>query len=502
MKSRTHKSAWGVASGLFFTVLTVGIGVFSTPWLLYWLGNEQFGAFKVLTDWAFYLPLLELGLGSALSARLAGALGQRDAAQIRQLLRAGLRAYLRVTVLMLACGVAFTFLLPRLFAPGALSPQTIQTAWLILLANVLWYPTAACGSWLSARQELYRLNVIYAAQSLLLTGLCLTMAWRGWGLVGQCLATVLAQAPAAAVFLYCLLRPLRGHWHEARLPQASAALRELNLPAFAYHLSFRVGVMTDTLVVAWFLGPAQVAPFFLTQKLVSLAQTQLLNVGSSTWAGLSELHAQGQAEKFYERVLELTRLISGLGLAFLAPIAALNQFFISLWVGEARYAGTTVTLLACANAWLWSICYLWGWTLQGTGRIARLTKCILAFIAVNLTVSLTATYLWGWSGPLWGTLAGFVLVKLWAFPYVLRQTFGWPMTTLLRCALTPLLWAFPYSVLLWRSAWLQPPETWLNLAVYGSLSCLGGLLLWWLLSLTANERRAWRARWQLLTEKA
>lgn len=498
MKSRTHKSAWNIATGLFFTALTVSVGVFSTPWLLHWLGNEQFGAFRVLSDWALYLPLLELGLGGALAARLAGALGQGDEAQARQLLRAGLRAYLRVTAWMCVCSIAFIFLLPYLLPTGNLAPHTIQIAWLVLFINTFWYPVTAYGSWLSAKQELYRLNLLYAAQSILLTVLCLAMAWRGWGIVGQCVAVVLAQTPMSAVFLFSVLRPLRGHWHEPRQKQAAASLQELNGPMFVYHLSFRVGIMSDTLVISWLLGPAQVVAFFLTQKLIGLAQTQLLNISSSTWAGLSELHAQGQTQKFYERALELTHLVSGLGLAILAPIVALNQFFISLWVGEARYAGTMVTLLACGNAWLWAVCYLWGWILHGTGNIARLTKYVTAFIVINLVVSVTATYLIGWSGPLWGTLAGFILVKAWAFPYVLRQTFGWPIKALCQQALAPTLWAAPYVLFLWYGARLRPPTTWLELVIYGGISGLGTALLWWLLGLNGNERRMWRARWQLL----
>ena len=136
--------------------------------------------------------------------------------------------------------------------------------------------------------------------------------------------------------------------------------------------------------------------------------------------------------------------------------------------------------------------------MHGTGNIARLTKYVIAFIAINLTFSITATYLIGWSGPLWGTLAGFILVKAWAFPYVLRQTFGWRISALCRQAIAPMLWAAPYMALLWYGVRLRPPATWLDLVVYGALSGLGTALLWWLLGLTTSERHIWRARWQLL----
>ena len=175
-------------------------------------------------------------------------------------------------------------------------------------------------------------------------------------------------------------------------------------------------MLSDNIVISLILGPAAVVPFWLTQKLASLAQNQFLSIGNSTWAGLVELHTRGETQKFQARLLELTGLVSGLSLAVLAPLAAYNKSFITLWVGETNYAGTAVTLLVCLNVWLWGILHLWGWVLQGTGHLTAWTPYALAFLSVNLAASIGGTYVVGLAGPLLGTAAGLLLVKSWAMP--------------------------------------------------------------------------------------
>src|SRR4051812_5638077 len=101
---------------MFFNGITLVIGLLVTPLLLRWLGEERFGAFRVSLDWIGYLGLLELGLGAALPPLLARSLGQGNSDGIRNTLAAGLRAYFRITLLMLVAGLGLVagirFLVP------------------------------------------------------------------------------------------------------------------------------------------------------------------------------------------------------------------------------------------------------------------------------------------------------------------------------------------------------------------------------------------------------
>src|SRR5262245_58190790 len=99
--TRTRRSIYTYFSGIGYQAITLLVAIVTTPLLLRWLGEERYGAFRVILDWLGYLALLELGLGGALCPLLAKAVGSGDSVTIRQTLAAGIRAYLWVSVLAL-----------------------------------------------------------------------------------------------------------------------------------------------------------------------------------------------------------------------------------------------------------------------------------------------------------------------------------------------------------------------------------------------------------------
>lgn len=492
--SRTRNSAWAVGGGLLFSAVAVLCGLLATPWLLRWLGAERFGAFKALSDWTGYLGLLDLGLGGAMLARLGPDVGRGDRAAVRAALAAGLRASVGVTLLTLAGGLLLVALLPSVIRGPHVGPGELRAAGLLALIPVLLTPLLVFRALAEARQRAYLLGLLLAGQTALTTGLCLLAARAGWGLAGQSLAAAAAQIPAALALARDGARAVGGVRPSDADRETGRSLAALRPPAFVHGLADRVGLVSDSVIIAGLLGPSAVTPFVLTQQLSLLAQFQLRSLGGATWAGLVELHAQGRDDLFRRRLRELTGTVSGLGLAVLGPIAAYNSHFLRLWVGPAGDAGAAVTLIACANAWLWALFSLWSWPLLGAGQIARWTPYSAAFVTVNVLVSLAATRALGLPGPLIGSAAGFLLVDAWAMPRVLRVVFGTSPASLWRTALAPLAWGLPYAGLLGLVARAHRPGGWLGLGAEMAAAVGGGLVLWWMLGLDRETRLEWRRR--------
>jgi hypothetical protein len=155
-----------------------------------------------------------------------------------------------------------------------------------------------------------------------------------------------------------------------------------------------------------------------------------------------------------------------------------------------------VTIVACANVWFWAIYSLWGWSLLGTGHIGRWVPYAVVFTIVNVTVSILGTLILGLVGPLLGTLLGFLLINSWALPMVLQEIFEVSRSLLWRTALAPLTWGLPYAALIWLLARTFPPASWLELAMEMVSAGLGGLALWWALTLSVDARAQWRYRFR------
>ena len=396
---RTRKASWGFLSGLAFAGMTVIVGLAATPLLLKWLGPEKFGAFRAASDWTGHLTIFELGLSWALIPLFARALGRGDVPAMRAILRAGVRIYLGVALLMLVVGAGLALLMGRLVPVSPAAAHDLKTGCWVGLLAVLVVPLSPFRALAEADQRSYLINLLLIVQAATVTGLGLVLAYLGWGITGQFLAASVALYPLFFFLMRdglrrystrapeCLRFAPEEHFESldgagANRERSLAAIRreiwKMNWPSLIRNACGRVGLFTDNLLIAYFLGPAVVASFYLTQRTCVLAQSQLLGIGSSGWAGLVELFHRGHIATFHRRLIELTGLVTVLGIAVMVPLAAFNRNFISLWVGPSCFGGELITGLAAANGILLSIFSLWGLVISGAGHVARVVPGTVA----------------------------------------------------------------------------------------------------------------------------
>ena len=487
-----QRSIWSFVSGLGLTVLTISVSLITTPWLLSWLGPNRYGAWRVVLDCFAYLALFDLGFGGAMIGLLAPALGSGNSLGARQVVASSLAIYRRITVAMLAGGVLLTLALPRI-VPN-LSAGELRLAGSIMVLPVILTSALVFRALAEARQQNYLVNCSLMGQYVLITALSLTAAKLQWGLPGQAGAQAIGLLFSALLVIWIGFRDYPPIPPEQSSEKLSAALWKLNWPTFVFNVSGRVSLLSDNIIVSWAMGPAAAAAFYLTQRLAAMAQLQLQNMGNATWAALVELHARGDVAGLRSRLSELSGLVSGLGLALLGPIAAYNRQFTQHWLGPAAYAGDAVTVLACVNGWLWSIFSLWGWPLSGTGKIGAWAPYSMAFLVINLGVSVPATLKLGLVGPLVGTLVGFLSITVWAMPLVLKQELGIQPWHLCAAAARPLLLGAPYIALIGILARTHRARGWFGLGAEMAAAAIGGVAIWWFTGISARDRILWKGR--------
>ena len=499
--TRTGRSIITLVTGMAGTVVTVLAGLAATPLILRGLGDERYGIFRAASDWLMYLGLLELGLGGALRALFARALAQDDPTQVATVLRAGQRAYLRVMIISMVVGTGLAVVLPTLVQVPDDWTGEFRFGVGIAVAGLALLPLAAYRPLAEASQRGYLVHLAITVQALTTAGCAVVFANLSWGLPGQFLATVLGTLAGAVLVTVDGYRRLSVAGTSDPTP-IEKELRSQSRPMLFFDLAGRLSLFTDNILIAGLLGPASVASFALSQRLIAAAGAQAGALGVAAWAGLIDLHYRGAHEQFARRLAQLTRLTSLLGLALLVPVAVANHEAIALWVGSERYAGPVVTWLAAGNAWALAVLSAWGWPLNASGRVAVVLPSMLTGTAVNLIVSITATATIGLPGPLLGTAAAFLFVSWWWLLKLLRQHFQTRSGILLGAALRPVLIAIPYTVgLLLLVEWLpildpaRPlAERWLSLALFGGIAAIVFLGLGWFTALTSEDRAEWRAR--------
>ena len=431
-----------------------------------------------------YVVLLEACVAPSLQALLTRGVARDDASEVRRVMSVGLRGYLVLTGLMAVGGCVLGAFISRLVSIGPALSGDLTWGWFVALLSVLLIPLNTFKALVEVRQRGYLINTSLLVQGLLTTGLSVLLAHAGWGLKGQFLAGLLGQLPLPVLLLTQGLRERRRTGFSPWRVEHDAGLwREflvLNSTIFVVTLCARLSLQSDNIVASAVLGPAVVVPLIVTQRLITLVQGQVQAIGNASWAALAELHARKETALFGERLVELTRLTSVLGVAALGPILVYNPTFISLWVGPELYGGNLMTAVGALNALLQATFSLWVWCFTSTGSVKRLVPMYLASTTVNVAGSIGFTYLLGPVGPLVGTLASFLTVTLWRLPGHLHATFGVSARSLYNAMAVPLVWGMLHMLGLHLLSRAVPVHGWAGLVAMmslGGVTSLGGAFL-------------------------
>jgi O-antigen/teichoic acid export membrane protein len=507
---RSRRAIFTFSTGVALAAVTTIVGLVATPFLLRWLGDERYGAYRALAEWAGYLTLLDLGLGGATLTVLAKALASGPAA-IASAVRAAVRGFAIVAMLMLAGGLALAAAAPWLVPVSTELRGDVRFAAAILCAGTLLVIANPLRALIETAQRGYVINLLLLIQSLTLTILALVFARAGGGVKGQALATVIAGGTFVfAVVIYvwrARLARAKPHLRQAQGEQAESAsdgwskeLWNTNWHTMALDLSGRASTMSDSIVIALFINPVAVTPFVLTLRLMQVATAQILGIGSATWAALASLHHAGEGELLQKRLIELSRIVVLLGGATLVPIAAYNRAFVRLWVGEQFYGGDRLTIAAACAGILGGLLALWGWVFRGAGVIRPVVPVSVSSAVVNVAVSVGLTAWLGWlEGPVIGTVVSFVAIPLWCYPLMLRRHFGLPVRRFVG-ALSPVMAATAaYGAAAWWAARQWPPGGWIELALMMMAAAAVFVVIGWFGLLSRDERGLWVHRLRLLS---
>jgi O-antigen/teichoic acid export membrane protein len=502
---RTKRSVVNFGSIVAFQLLTMSIGIVCTPLLLKWLGDDRYGAFRAASDLTNYLNLLELGLSGSLMSLLAHAVGVGDLHYIYLTLVTGIKAYFKITLSIVLAGIGLGLFISHLVPVKDALVGDLQTGYWIGLLAIITLPLSPFRLLADASQRSYFANIFLGLQSVVITSLSLLLAWLKWGISGQYLALIFGTIVFQLIMCWDSIRRypnLWSVWHDriAQLP-IEKQLWQLNKSTFILKLSGQLSLFTDNIIISYMLSPATVVPFFITQKLTGIVQSQIQGIGNSSWAGMAELYAQGKYEQFNDRTIELTRLVVIMGCALMTPMVAYNHYFVELWVGVDRFGGDGVTILAACNGLLLGILSLWGWLFAGTGQQAKLVRINVISTTINILLSVACTHYFGIVGPLLGTFISFITISLWQLPLIMRSVFGISIRSLFTAIVQPLLVGIPYAACVWVLAKNNLNWGWIGLAIGMGFTLMGYIVLAWCLVLDLTEQEAWIARFKVFKNK-
>ncbi len=121
---------------------------------------------------------------------------------------------------------------------------------------------------------------------------------------------------------------------------------------------------TDLLIIGMLLGPAAIVPYACTGKLVTILASQPQLFMQAALPALSELRTSVPQARLFQVSTSMSQLLLLCSGAIACVVLAVNESFVSWWVGEALFAGVGLT----AVLWYWACS-------SGTGTSRRFTRC-------------------------------------------------------------------------------------------------------------------------------
>jgi len=411
--SRTSRFLSGIGFGYASQILTTLVGFGLTPFLLYRVGQHDYGLWLVGTQLMAYLALLDLGIIALLPRETAFATGRaptiEEASDLPLIFGHTVRIILWQMPLVVLGVLIFWFAMPSDWA------ELRNPIRLVLLAFAATFPLRIFRAVLTGLQDLAYLGRISIVCYLLGTATTVGLVFAGWGLYALAIGWTLQQFAEAFACWYRMrtqfptvlprkLPPMPWSTARTRLTQGGW----VSLMQVAQVLLYG----TDILIIGKVFGPAAIVPFVITGKLVGVLTNQPQMLMALAGPALSQMRMGESRKRLSDVCIALSQAMLMLSGAAVCVVLAINQGFVGRWVGAGQYGGFWLTALILVSMLLrhWNLTVAYSLFCFGYER--RL--CLTAFTDGMVTGVAMFLFIraFGLIGAPLGTITGACLISL------------------------------------------------------------------------------------------
>jgi O-antigen/teichoic acid export membrane protein len=414
-RSRRLRLAAGstaVSRGVIFVV-----NMLYVPLVIRHLGAASFGVWMTISTTLTMLLLLDLGVANSLTNFISEAFASGDHEHASRYMTTALTLMTSVAAgLGLAACLAWPYIdWGQLFniqpplVPAEVS-AAVAVALVIFLVDL---PARLAAKALGGYQELSTANLFATIGSLASLVVMLALVYEGVGLAGLVAGSsgpvVLADI-ACTFWLLCIhktwLRPRIAHLSQ----HAVGRMLDLGGSLFILQIAGLLVFDSDNLIIAHYLGPAEVTPYSTAWRLASCATAVHAGFFPALWPAFSEAFAR--ADTSWVRRLFWKIMVGTMAAAvvFAALYAICGRWVIRAWATSAAVPSQSLMLLMCAWILLGTFMNNTVIVLLAKGEIRLQAWLALGVGILNIPLSIWWVRSLGSEGAIMGTMAAYLAV--------------------------------------------------------------------------------------------
>jgi O-antigen/teichoic acid export membrane protein len=476
--SRSRSFLGGALFAYVYQAALMLVGLWLTPFYIHTLGERDYGIWLVGLAVLNFLLLCDFGVIVVTPRDVANASGTEQAGQ-------GAGEVARVAgqtlkVVVAQTGVIALAALGLFFLRPAQDVELRGPVGLILAVFVISYPLRLFPAVLQGLQDLQflgQLRLTLWGISTALVVVMLLLGARFYALAGGWCVQQMGHDLVA----YVRLRRSRPDLLPSRIWRHAGPLRWrwftrgfwVNVNQLATQLS----AGSDLLIVGRAIRAATVVVYSSTSKLITVLQNQPQILASVALPGISHMKTSESRERILGATTSLTQAMLLLAGGVFCIILAVNQQFVTWWLGAHFFGGMPLTVILLLTFLLRQTDYTLAVTLFAFGHEKWLSIKALIDGAVSVAIAFLLVGHWGMPGVACGFLCGATFVSIPADFLLLKRTLDVSVSELSRPYL-PYVWRFAVAgcAALAICNWLGAPNL-AHIVITTSLTGLVYLLL-------------------------
>jgi O-antigen/teichoic acid export membrane protein len=399
--------------------IPVLVNILCVPIVIRHLGAESFGAWITITTTLTMLLVLDLGVANSLTNFISEAYARSDHEQASRYTTTALALMMGISMAIgvLAWGawpyIRWDWIFNITHSAKAADVSTaVAVAMAVFLLDL---PARLAAKVLGGYQELAVANlfsVIGNLASLIATVMLVYANAQLPALVAGTSGPVVAADILCSLWLLWIHKP----WLRPRVSHLSrhAVGRMLSLGGnlFILQVSGLLVFDSDNLIIAHYMGPAEVAPYSTAWRLASGATAVYSLMFPALWPAFCDAFVRSDiawARKTFWRVLWISMLAA---LFFASVLAVWGRWVIRVWATSAAVPGETLMLLMCIWVIVSTFMNNTVTVLLASGEIRLLSWLSLTVGLLNVGLSISLVKYIGAVGVILGTILSYVIVLL------------------------------------------------------------------------------------------
>ena len=379
-----------------YLTLVVGsvTGFLLTPLLLRSFGTERFGLWVLLTATVGYIGLLELGISSVVSKRVAECAALAEPARLKTVLATASVLYLGLSGVAFSLSLLLAWVLPHLFRIETVDRSVGRLCFVWLGAyQAFRFLTLSQSATLTG---LGRMDILSGISSVVLTLTALvnlTLALCGFSITALAINLFVSTVVTYLWGKHAVKKRLANLTYSLRdaRPETARELLRFGGRNAVISLSGTIAYGSDTLVLGSLLSMSGVTAYAIAAKLTDLVNAFAGRPLNAMMPIYSDSQARGDHDRFFRAFTQSLHLCLLIALPFVLTLVLLGDRILFAWVGSGHESSYPICVVLALLLYLKLPGAACSVLMTGTERNLFLLRLYFFAAPINLILSILLT---------------------------------------------------------------------------------------------------------------